>query len=113
MFSFVNVYTYISNIFIIYLNLNPGVIMIFDYYLQNGMDMGIVNAGCLPVYDDIEPKLLELCENLLWNKDPDGTEKLLVYAQVCWTIHTYLYLSVCDKLIPSSFYRDGSFLILP
>ena len=46
------------------------------------MDMGIVNAGCLPVYDDIEPKLLELCENLLWNKDPEGTEKLLVYAQV-------------------------------
>lgn len=44
--------------------------------------MGIVNAGCLPVYDDIEPKLLELCENLLWNKDPDGTEKLLAYAQV-------------------------------
>jgi hypothetical protein len=34
------------------------------------------------VYDDIEPKLLELCENLLWNKDPEGTEKLLVYAQV-------------------------------
>lgn len=44
--------------------------------------MGIVNAGCLPVYDDIEAKLLELCENLLWNKDPDGTEKLLAYAQV-------------------------------
>ena len=45
------------------------------------MDMGIVNAGCLPVYDDIEPKLLEMCENLLWNKDPEGTEKLLAYAQ--------------------------------
>ena len=46
------------------------------------MDMGIVNAGSLPVYDDIEPKLLELCENLLWNRDPDGTEKLLEYAAV-------------------------------
>ena len=46
------------------------------------MDMGIVNAGALPVYDDIEPKLLELCENLLWNRDPDGTEKLLTYAEV-------------------------------
>lgn len=54
----------------------------FLFILKNGMDMGIVNAGCLPVYDDIEPKLLELCENLLWDKDPDGTEKLLVYAQV-------------------------------
>ena len=44
--------------------------------------MGIVNAGALPVYDDIDAKLLEMCENLLWNKDPEGTEKLLEYAQV-------------------------------
>ena len=46
------------------------------------MDMGIVNAGNLPIYDDIPKSLLELCENLLWNKDPNGTEKLLEYAQV-------------------------------
>ena len=46
------------------------------------MDMGIVNAGNLPVYDDIDKDLLELCENVLWNKDPDGTERLLEYAQV-------------------------------
>ena len=39
-----------------------------------------MNAGCLPVYDDIEKELLELCESLLWNKDPEGTEKLLAYA---------------------------------
>lgn len=45
------------------------------------MDMGIVNAGCLPVYDDIDKKLLELCENLLWDRDPEGTEKLLQFAQ--------------------------------
>lgn len=43
--------------------------------------MGIVNAGCLPVYDDIEQELLKLCEALLWNTDPDGTEKLLLYAE--------------------------------
>ncbi|KAK3092953.1 hypothetical protein FSP39_009305 [Pinctada imbricata] len=49
--------------------------------IKSGMDMGIVNAGCLPVYDDIEPKLLDLCESLLWNRDPEGTEKLLAYAQ--------------------------------
>lgn len=47
------------------------------------MDMGIVNAGNLPLYDDIEPKLLRLCEDLLWNKDPNTTDKLLDYAQVC------------------------------
>ena len=46
------------------------------------MDMGIVNAGALPVYDDIDKELLELCESLLWNTDPEGTEKLLLYAQV-------------------------------
>lgn len=50
--------------------------------LQYGMDMGIVNAGNLPVYDDIHKELLQLCENLIWNKDPDATEKLLHYAQV-------------------------------
>lgn len=51
--------------------------------MQAGLDMAIVNAGNLPVYDDIEPKLLQLCEDLLWNKDPNCTEKLLQYAQVC------------------------------
>lgn len=40
-----------------------------------------MNAGCLPVYDDIEPRLLRMCEDLLWDRDPDGTEKLLEYAQ--------------------------------
>ncbi|KAJ8309214.1 hypothetical protein KUTeg_014088 [Tegillarca granosa] len=55
---------------------------VFLYHaIKAGLDMGIVNAGCLPVYDEIDPKLLEMCENLLWNKDPDGTEKLLAYAQ--------------------------------
>lgn len=46
------------------------------------MDMGIVNAGNLPVYDDIPKDLLNLCENVLWNSDSNATEKLLEYAQV-------------------------------
>ena len=59
---------------------------VFLYHaIKAGMDMGIVNAGQLPVYDDIEPALLKLCEDLLWNRDPDGTEKLLTYAQV-WSV---------------------------
>ena len=45
------------------------------------MDMGIVNAGNLPVYDDINKELLELCESILWNTDYEATEKLLKYAQ--------------------------------
>jgi 5-methyltetrahydrofolate--homocysteine methyltransferase len=49
--------------------------------IKNGMDMGIVNAGSLPLYDDIPKDLLELCENLIWNKEASATEKLLEYTQ--------------------------------
>ncbi|KAK2175405.1 B-12 dependent methionine synthase [Ridgeia piscesae] len=56
--------------------------------IKAGLDMGIVNAGALPVYDDIDAKLLEMCENLLWNKDPEGTEKLLEYAQTLGAVGT-------------------------
>ena len=65
------------------------------FCFQAGLDMAIVNAGNLPVYDDIEPKLLQLCEDLLWNRDPNCTEKLLQYAQVC---HTH-YLVISQTLI--------------
>ena len=58
----------------------------FYFFLQAGMDMGIVNAGNLPVYTDIPKELLALCENLLWDNDPDGTEKLLTFAQVKYWI---------------------------
>jgi 5-methyltetrahydrofolate--homocysteine methyltransferase len=48
-----------------------------------GMDMGIVNAGQLVIYDDIEPKLKQLCEDVLLNKNNDNneaTESLIVFA---------------------------------
>lgn len=55
---------------------------VFLYHaIAAGMDMGIVNAGCLPLYDDINKELLQLCEVILWNLDPSGTEKLLTYAE--------------------------------
>ncbi|XP_004709880.1 methionine synthase [Echinops telfairi] len=55
---------------------------VFLYHaIKFGMDMGIVNAGNLPVYDDIPKDLLHLCEDLIWNKDPEATEKLLRYTQ--------------------------------
>jgi len=55
---------------------------VFLYHaIKQGLDMGIVNAGCLPSYDDIEKELLKTCEDLLWNRDPDGTDKLLAYAE--------------------------------
>ncbi|XP_041467932.1 methionine synthase-like [Lytechinus variegatus] len=55
---------------------------VFLYHaIKAGMDMGIVNAGNLPLYVEIEPKLLQLCEDLLWNRDLLATEKILEYAE--------------------------------
>ena len=55
---------------------------VFLYHaIRAGMDMGIVNAGALPLYDDINKDLLKICEDLLWNLDPEATDKLLEYAQ--------------------------------
>ena len=44
--------------------------------IQAGLDMGIVNAGQLAVYEDIEPELLELVEDVIFNRRPDATERL-------------------------------------
>jgi 5-methyltetrahydrofolate--homocysteine methyltransferase len=56
---------------------------VFLYHaIKAGMDMGIVNAGAMPLYDSIDSELRELCETVIWNKDPSATEKLLAYAQV-------------------------------
>ncbi len=49
--------------------------------IKAGMDMAIVNAGALPVYDDIDPELRELCEDAILNRRPDATERLLEAAQ--------------------------------
>jgi 5-methyltetrahydrofolate--homocysteine methyltransferase len=49
--------------------------------IQHGMDMGIVNPTMLEVYSDIEPKLLEYVEDVLLNRRPDATERLLEFAE--------------------------------
>src|SRR5580692_5109094 len=55
---------------------------VFLYYaIKAGMDMGIVNAGQLVVYDEIEPKLRQLCEAVILNRDPETTDKLLAFAE--------------------------------
>lgn len=61
--------------------------LLFFFSPKVGMDMGIVNAGNLPVYNDIDKELMLLCENLIWSKDPDATEHLLAYAQVIYETH--------------------------
>ncbi|HEY4232591.1 MAG TPA: methionine synthase, partial [Lacipirellulaceae bacterium] len=48
--------------------------------IRAGLDMGIVNAGQLAVYDEIEPKLKELVEDVLLNRRSDATERLVEYA---------------------------------
>lgn len=52
--------------------------------IKAGMDMGIVNAGQLMVYDQIEPELKQLCEDVILNRNNDNneaTEKLIAFAE--------------------------------
>jgi 5-methyltetrahydrofolate--homocysteine methyltransferase len=48
--------------------------------IRAGLDMGIVNAGLLMVYEDIEPELLERVEDVIFNRRPDATERLVELA---------------------------------
>ena len=55
---------------------------VFLYHaIQAGMDMGIVNAGQLAVYETIEPELREACEDVVLNRRADATERLLTLAE--------------------------------
>jgi len=55
---------------------------VFLYHaIRAGLDMGIVNAGQLVVYDEIEPQLRELCEDVVLNRRPDATERLVGFAE--------------------------------
>ena len=55
---------------------------VFLYHaIQAGMDMGIVNAGQLAVYDTLEPNLRQACEDVIFNLRPDATERLLEIAE--------------------------------
>jgi len=55
---------------------------VFLYHaVQAGMDMGIVNAGQLALYDEIPADLRELVEDVLFNRRPDATERLVDFAE--------------------------------
>ena len=49
--------------------------------IKAGLDMGIVNAGQLVVYEEIEPELLEHVEDILFNRRPDATERMVELAE--------------------------------
>ncbi|SEQ47073.1 methionine synthase (B12-dependent) [Devosia sp. YR412] len=55
---------------------------VFLYYaIQNGMDMGIVNAGQLAVYESIDAELRDACEDVILNRNPEATDRLLAIAE--------------------------------
>ncbi|MGJ5648481.1 methionine synthase [Morganella morganii] len=55
---------------------------VFLYYaIRNGMDMGIVNAGQLAIYDDLPPALRDAVEDVILNRREDGTDRLLALAE--------------------------------
>jgi 5-methyltetrahydrofolate--homocysteine methyltransferase len=71
---------------------------VFLYHaIRAGMDMGIVNAGQLSVYDEIEPELKRLCEDVILNRNNDSnqaTEALIRYAE---TVKTQGKVQVRDE----------------
>ncbi len=74
----------VSNVSFAFRGNNPvreAIHAVFLYHAVNaGMDMGIVNAGALTLYSDIPPALLERVEDLVLNRRPDATERLLEVA---------------------------------
>ena len=55
---------------------------VFLYYaIKEGMDMGIVNAGMLQIYEDIDAELLEHVEDIVLNRRPDATERMIELAE--------------------------------
>ncbi len=55
---------------------------VFLYHaIHAGMDMGIVNAGQLAVYDEIDPELRTLCEDVILNRNAEATDNLLAFAE--------------------------------
>ncbi len=55
---------------------------VFLYHaIQAGLDMGIVNAGQLDVYDAIDPELREACEDVIWDRRDDATDRLITLAE--------------------------------
>lgn len=55
---------------------------VFLYHaIKAGMDMGIVNAGQIGIYDDIDKEMLEHCEDVLLNRRSDATERMVAFAE--------------------------------
>ena len=63
-------------------NIREAIHSVFLYHgIRAGLDMGIVNPGMLQIYDEIPADLLELVEDLVLNRQPDATERMLEYSE--------------------------------
>ena len=75
----------ISNVSFSFRGNNPvreAIHAVFLYHaIEAGLDMGIVNAGALVVYDEVEPELRERIEDVVLNRRPDAAERLLEIAE--------------------------------
>ncbi|MGZ3723271.1 MAG: methionine synthase, partial [Bdellovibrionales bacterium] len=55
---------------------------VFLYHaIQAGLDMAIVNAGMIQIYENLEPRLRDLCEDVIFNRRPEACDELVEYAQ--------------------------------
>ncbi len=83
-FPFIHVSGGVSNVSFSFRGNEPvrqAIHVVFLYHaIRAGMDMGIVNAGGLPLYDDLEADLRERVEDVVLNRRKDGTERLLEIA---------------------------------
>ena len=56
-------------------------VVFLRHAIAAGLDMGIVNAGTLPLESDVDPELIELAEDLILARRPDATERMTAFAQ--------------------------------
>jgi 5-methyltetrahydrofolate--homocysteine methyltransferase len=69
---------------------------VFLYHaIRAGLDMGIVNAGMLAVYEDLPKELLELAEDLVLNRRPDATERILAVGSRQFSVGSELPTADC------------------
>jgi 5-methyltetrahydrofolate--homocysteine methyltransferase len=74
--------------------------------IKAGMDMAIVNAGMLEVYEEIEPELKELVEDVLLNRRPDATERLVSFGERLKAVSAGA--SATDKKVEAEAWRKGT-----
>ncbi|MCH2614422.1 MAG: methionine synthase, partial [Opitutales bacterium] len=80
---------------------------VFLYHaIEAGMDMAIVNPGLLMEYEDIDPNLKTLTEDVVLNRNPEATEKLIEFAEKIRSGEASLYAGTPDERIQKAIDRE-------